>query len=176
MASSVASATATNRGDREGRSGTRRARECTLREAAQVAVAERRICGDDNHQRAVGSRWLGILLEEALPEFDAGNTRELVPIPPFQPNASVPVPAPTAPSATGPEFAASIACKTSSRLMTRFRISFNVPSLVSPTAGLMERACSLPGCASVQAMIPSAAWGTLRVLVRTIGVSIPPSS
>lgn len=47
----------------------------TARAAAQVAVAERRIRGDDNHQRAVGSRWLGMLLEEVLPEFDAYRRR-----------------------------------------------------------------------------------------------------
>ena len=39
-------------------------------------------------------------------------TRDDVPMPPFQPNAIVPVPAPTAPSATAPDFADSIACRT----------------------------------------------------------------
>ena len=36
------------------------------------------------------------------PPSDCGSTRDDVPIPPFQPNATVPVPAPTLPSATGP--------------------------------------------------------------------------
>jgi hypothetical protein len=34
-----------------------------------------------------------------------GNRRDDVPMPPFQPNTTVPVPAPTSPSSTGPPFA-----------------------------------------------------------------------
>ena len=55
-------------------------------------------------------------------------------------------------------------------------MSFSRLSLVSPTTGLTETTSSLPGWARVQAMIASAAWGTARVLVSTIGVSISPSS
>src|SRR6266566_4819971 len=43
----------------------------------------------------------------------AGSLRLDVPIPPFHPNATVPRPAPTAPSATGPSAAARMALRTS---------------------------------------------------------------
>jgi len=55
---------------------------------------------------------------------DRGNRRELLPIPPFQPKATVPVPAPTVPSATGPSWAVSSACRILSAVSTRRRILF----------------------------------------------------
>jgi hypothetical protein len=97
-------------------------------------------------------------------------------MPPFQPKATVPVPAPTAPSSTGPSFAAPMALSTSWRVMIRRRMSFRLPSLVSPTTAFTERTFSLPGWASVHSITPSAPCGTERVLVSTIGVSISPSS
>ena len=45
------------------------------------------------------------------PPNRAGRRREAVPIPPFHPNACVPVPAPTDPSATGPSTALRIAAQ-----------------------------------------------------------------
>jgi hypothetical protein len=97
-------------------------------------------------------------------------------MPPLKPKATVPVPAPTAPSSTLPPFAERSAAKTSSRPTCRPRMSFKSPSFVSPTTGLIERTSSLPGSCSIQSMRASAARGTLSVLVKSIGVSISPSS
>jgi hypothetical protein len=55
-------------------------------------------------------------------------------------------------------------------------MSFKPPSFVSPTTALTDRTFSLPGCASVQRTTASTAVPTDSVLVRTIGVSIVPSS
>ena len=55
-------------------------------------------------------------------------------------------------------------------------MSLSVPSLVSPTRPLTDRTLSLPGCAIVQRTTASSAAPTDSVLVRTIGVSIVPSS
>ena len=52
-------------------------------------------------------------------------TRDDVPMPPFQPNAIVPVPAPTAPSATAPVVADVIADVTCSRVTCRPRMSLS---------------------------------------------------
>ena len=81
-------------------------------------------------------------------------------MPPFQPNATVPVPAPTAPSSTGPAFALAIAAVTWSRVTWRPRMSLSVPSLVSPTSAFTERTFSLPGWASVQRTTASTAVPT----------------
>ena len=97
-------------------------------------------------------------------------------MPPFQPKATVPVPAPTAPSSTAPDRALVIAESTCSRATCRPRMSFNPPSLVSPTSALTERTFSLPVCASVQRTVASSAVPTDSVLVSTIGDSIVPSS
>ena len=48
--------------------------------------------------------------------------------------------------------------------------------MVSPTSAFTDRTRSLPGCASVQATTASTAMPTESVLVRTIGVSMVPSS
>jgi len=61
----------------------------------------------------------------------------------------VPVPAPTAPSSTGPPRAERIAAPTSALEIGRLRMSFNHPSLVSATTGLIDRTRSLPGSASM---------------------------
>ncbi len=97
-------------------------------------------------------------------------------MPPFQPKARVPVPAPTLPSATGPGAACSIADRTSAGVTRRARMSFRAPSLVSPTSALTERTSSLPGWSSVQSMAPARPAATLSVLVRMMGVSMVPSS
>ena len=55
-------------------------------------------------------------------------------------------------------------------------MSFSPPSLVSPTSGFTERTSSFPGCATVYRATASTAVPTLSVLVRTMGVSIVPSS
>ena len=55
-------------------------------------------------------------------------------------------------------------------------MSFSVPSLVSPTSAFTERTFSLPGWASVQRTTASIGGADRSVLVRTIGVSIVPSS
>ncbi len=70
-------------------------------------------------------------------------------MPPFQPKITVPVPAPTLPSSTGPPFAFLTAASTSSGVTFRPRMSFRYPSLVSPTTGLMDSTSSLPGSASM---------------------------
>ena len=110
------------------------------------------------------------------PPSDAGNTRDEVPMPPFHPNAMVPRPAPTLPSATGPPRADSMACTTSGGAMGRDRMALSVPSLVSPTTGLMDRTFSMPGWASIHATRASAVRQTHSVQVSRIGVSISPSS
>lgn len=66
-------------------------------------------------------------------------------MPPFQPSAVVPRPAPTLPSSTGPGRASRIARSTSASVIGRLRMSFRKPSLVSPITGLTERTSSLPG-------------------------------
>jgi hypothetical protein len=106
-----------------------------------------------------------------------GSTRELDPIPPFHPNATVPVPAPTLPSATGPSRAESSAWRTCSARTGRLRIAtLSVPSFVSATTGLIERTRSIPGRASCQATSASAADHTQSVHVSSTGVSSSPSS
>ena len=56
------------------------------------------------------------------------------------------------------------------------RMSLSPPSLVSPTTALTLRTSSLPGQDSTSATTPSTAAPTARVLVRTMGDSIVPSS
>ncbi len=97
-------------------------------------------------------------------------------MPPFHPNATVPVPAPTAPSSTVPSRADVMAAATCSRVTWRPRMSFRPPSLVSPTSAFTDRTFSLPGWASVQRTMASTATPTASVLVRTIGDSMVPSS
>jgi hypothetical protein len=110
------------------------------------------------------------------PPSDFGTTRDDVPMPPFQPNACVPAPAPTLPSPTGPVFAPSRAARTCSGRIGRDRIAFSPPSFVSPTTGLIEPTRSIPGCAIIQSTIASAAFHTHSVHVSRIGVSSSPSS
>ena len=66
-------------------------------------------------------------------------------MPPLKPKATVPAPAPTEPSSTGPLFAFLMAANTSSRVMCLPRISFRYPSFVSPTSGLIDSTSSFPG-------------------------------
>src|SRR3989449_754602 len=106
----------------------------------------------------------------------AGSLRLDVPIPPFHPNATVPRPAPTAPSATGPLAASRMALRTSASVIGRARMLFRKPSFVSPTTGFADRTSSLPGSASNQVSTASAARGTHSVQVNTIGDSSSPSS
>ena len=92
----------------------------------------------------------------------AGVTRrDDVPMPPFQPNATVPVPAPTAPSSTAPLVRA---VDRRRDVLARARAGRGCrsapPSLVSPTSALTERTFSLPGCASVQRTTASSAAPT----------------
>jgi len=110
------------------------------------------------------------------PPSDVGSKRELVPIPPFQPNADVPVPAPTAPSSTGPVVAALSAALTSTGRIGRVRMSFRPPSFVSPTTGFMDRTRSMPSISSAHSTIASAAFHTHSVQVSRMGVSSSPSS
>ena len=105
-----------------------------------------------------------------------GRTRLLVPIPPFHPNALVPRPAPTDPSATGPEEAISKASRTWAAVIGRLRISFRPPSLVSPTIAFRDPTRSMPSCSSAHSTRASAAFQTQSVQVRRIGVSNSPNS
>ena len=104
----------------------------------------------------------------------SGRTRLLVPIPPFQPNARVPRPAPTDPSATGPEEAISKASRTCAAVIGRLRMSFRPPSLASPTTAFRDRRPSMPSCSSAHSTRGSAAFQTHKVQVRRIGVSNSP--
>ena len=70
-------------------------------------------------------------------------------MPPLKPKQTVPVPAPTQPSATSPAEASRRAARTSARVTCRPRMSFSRPSLVSPTTALTDRTSSLPGWPSV---------------------------
>ena len=98
-------------------------------------------------------------------------------MPPFHPNATVPVPAPTLPSVTGAgRCADAIARRTSSGVIGRERMALSAPSFVSPTTGLIEPTRSMPGCASSHPTIASAARHTQSVHVSRIGVSSSPSS
>ena len=97
-------------------------------------------------------------------------------MPPFQPNATVPVPAPTLPSCTAPPVAVSSARRTASAVTGRARISLSPPSLVSPTTTLSDRTCCMSGLASIHSAIASAAFHTHSVQVSRIGVSSSPSS
>ncbi len=99
-----------------------------------------------------------------------------MPIPPFQPKATVPAPAPTAPSCTGPSDADSSAETTCSGSIGRERMSLSPPSFVSPTSALSERTPSMPSRASIHSTMASAALQTHSVHVSRIGVSISPSS
>ena len=111
------------------------------------------------------------------PPKRSGRRLDAVPMPPFQPKATVPVPAPTEPSATGPPVADRMAATTCSRRTGRERMSLRAhPSFVSPTRAFTERTSPLPGWARVHATTASTAVPTARVFVRTIGVSIVPSS
>src|SRR5689334_15847403 len=83
------------------------------------------------------------------PPNAAGNARDELPIPPFQPKATVPAPAPTLPSVTGPDDAAAIADRTSAAVIGRERMALRVPSFVSATTGLIEWTFSIPGCSSI---------------------------
>ena len=56
------------------------------------------------------------------------------------------------------------------------RMSFSLPSFVSPTTGLIDRTDSIPGCSSIQAVSASAAFHTQSVHVSSRGVSSSPSS
>ena len=60
--------------------------------------------------------------------------------------------------------------------MARSRIAFSVPSLVSPTTGLIEPTFCIPGFCSIHSTIASAAFHTHSVQVSRIGVSSSPSS
>ena len=110
------------------------------------------------------------------PPYAFGSTRDAVPIPPLMPNATVPVPAPTAPSSTGPLLALAIACFTSSLVTYLALMLFRPLSFVSPTTAFTLCTFSLPGWANVYSTRPAIPSATFKVLVRMIGVSMFPSS
>jgi hypothetical protein len=97
-----------------------------------------------------------------------------VPIPPFQPNATVPVPAPTAPSSTARRKRLAERRSTCSRVTARARMSFSAPSLVSPDHRV--DAARVRVGSSTWSSSASATRGTHSVQVSRIGVSISPSS
>ena len=97
-------------------------------------------------------------------------------MPPFQPKATVPAPAPTVPSSTSPSDARSSAVRTWPAVIGRDRIALSPPSLVSPTTGLIEKTFPMPGWSRSQPTMASAAFQTHSVQVRRIGVSSSPSS
>ncbi len=103
-------------------------------------------------------------------------TREAVPTPALNPSATVPVPAPTHPSATGPPEAVSRAARTCSSWTGRARMSDRKPSLHSPTTGLRLRTSSHPGRSSTQPTRASATRNADSVEVSSTGVSSAPSS
>ena len=97
-------------------------------------------------------------------------------MPPLKPKATVPVPAPTEPSSTTPPAALASASRTWLFSTCMPRISFRVPSLVSPTTTFTERTFSFPFWPRTYSARASAARHTESVLVSTMGDSITPSS
>ena len=76
------------------------------------------------------------------------STRDEVPIPALCSIAIIPVPAPTAPSATGPAAAASMAARPSATETLRRRASSSQASLHSPTTGATTSSSPTAGTAS----------------------------
>ena len=110
------------------------------------------------------------------PPSAVGSTRDDVPMPPFQPNATVPVPAPThlrRPDRSTPTSAPRARAPAGSDA-TECRSAFHHSSRRPP--GLIERTFAMPGCSSIHPTIASAAFHTQSVHVRRIGVSSSPSS
>ena len=91
-------------------------------------------------------------------------------MPPFHPKATVPVPAPTLPSGTGPVFADSIAATTSSAFTRRAANVVQRPAVVGLADDGVDRADRfVAGPRQVQPTTASMAVPTASVLVRTIG-------
>ena len=98
-------------------------------------------------------------------------------MPPFHSKQIIPVPAPTAPSATGPLVAPSTAPRTSDPVICVRRASLRVESSHSPIMGMTTRSVPSVGSRSQSSsMRPSQALPTCMVEVSTIGVSRTPDS
>ena len=104
-------------------------------------------------------------------------TREAVPMPPFHSQQIMPVPAPTAPSATGPAVAPSTAARTSSAEIWVRRASLSQESSHSPTMGMVTRSRPTAGSSSASSSTTAShARPTCIVDVSRIGVSSTPHS
>ena len=104
-------------------------------------------------------------------------TREAVPMPPFHSQQIMPVPAPTAPSATGPAVAPSTAARTSSAEIWVRRASLSQESSHSPTMGMVTTSRPTDGSSSASSSTTaSQARPTCIVDVSRIGVSSTPHS
>ena len=98
-------------------------------------------------------------------------------MPPFHSQQIMPVPAPTAPSATGPAVAPSTAALTSSAEIWVRRASFSQESSHSPTMGMVTRSRPTEGSSSASSStMASQARPTCIVDVSRIGVSNRPHS
>ena len=172
---------------RERRAGARHAGERARREPPQRRAVERRVGRNPRHARAVVVARRGLLWQQGIerPTIDAQRPAEVrlhehadrVPahaprraMPPFQPKHTVPAPAPTQPTGTGPVVALAGAAATCCAVTARARMSDRWPSLVSPTTMFAERTFSLPGSASSQSSRPSATRCTLSVAQSAIGL------
>ena len=79
-------------------------------------------------------------------------TRLELPIPPFQPKQTMPVPAPTAPWATAGEPTASASARCTSSVSTcTTRASFSQLSSHSPTTGMTTASTPIRGSAAIAA-------------------------
>ena len=105
-------------------------------------------------------------------------TRLELPMPPFQPKQTIPVPAPTAPWATASDAVASAMARCTSPGSTcAVRGSFSQLSSHSPTTGITTASTPIRGSTAIAAAAaPSYTRPTDIVAVRYTGVSITPHS
>src|SRR5689334_6960813 len=99
-------------------------------------------------------------------------------MPPLKPYETIPVPAPTVPSFTGPLTAPLSADTTSASDTCRPWMSLRRPSSHSATTGVkVSSVMPISGyCAIIQVITPLATLGTFNVLVSAIGYSKNPDS
>ena len=102
------------------------------------------------------------------PPASAGTTRDAVPIPPLNSWQIIPVPPPTAPSATGPPAAAASAASRCSGFTWNPFMSLRTPSYVSPTTGSDQKSACGPWARTAWAR--SASWTTPTEWVFVIAI------
>ncbi|MNF85292.1 hypothetical protein D3C84_676800 [compost metagenome] len=111
------------------------------------------------------------------PPCSAARQREAVPMPPLNSWQIMPLPPPTAPSATGPSTAVSRASATCSRWTWKPLMSLSRPSKVSRTTGMFQYSRPSSGWSlRSRAIRASRTTPTLWVLVKAIGLVSRPAS